>query len=240
MNCRDNSTSHMREVERRRGLTLIEILTVVGVAAVLAALLIPVASGVINSGKSAKCMNNLRQIGASVGNFVSDNQSYPSAFTLAQNFSWNGPFWMDQLEPYLPNAYPDRPGDPPGWFNRNKVFYCPAEKNHHPYADYGPNGLVLYVVNSGAQMRPQNVTAPGKVILLADSRWGTGKQGSFLIDVGGFLNNPKQNGLTGSPYPPRHGNGTVVNTLFCDGHIEGLKFDDLAERRRALFGADGL
>ena len=233
-------SSRVREAGRKKAFTLVELLIVVGIIIVLVAILIPVSVKIIEAGKSAKCMSNMRQIGAAVGSYVTDNQTYPSAFTLAANFSWDGPYWMDQLKTYLPNAYPDPPGAPAGWFNRNPVFYCPAEMSHHPYSDYGPNGLVMYVANSGVQMRPQNLTRPAQTILLADSRWGTGKQGTFLIDVGGFLANPKQQGLTGSPYPPRHGGGKIVNAMFCDGHIEAMSFDDLSANRRALFGADGL
>lgn len=230
----------LRRSRGSRAFSLTELLVVIGIIIVLAAVLLAVSTKFVEAGASAKCLSNLRQIGGAVGSYVAENQRYPSAFTLGADMGWNGPYWMDQLQTYLPNASADRPGSPPGWFNRNPVFYCPSEKVHHPYSDYGPNGLVLSIANNGVQVRPQNVTRPAKTLMVMDSRWGNGKEGSFLIDVGGFLADPKRQGLTGSPNPPRHGGGSVVNAIFCDGHVEALSFDELSLNRRELFGADGL
>ncbi len=229
----------MKHARLKEAFSLVELLVAIGIVAVLAALLFGASARVIEGANSAKCISNMRQLTSSINSFASDNQNYPSCFTLSANYSWDGPYWMDQLLTYLPNQYPDPPGAPAGWFNRSKVFYCPSEKSHHPYSDYGPNGLVMYVKNNATPVRPQSLNHPARTMLLADSRWGTGQQGSFLID-GAFLSNPKQTGLTGSPYPPRHGNGKLVNLAFCDGHLETMTFDNLSTNRKTLWGVDGL
>lgn len=53
--------------------TLIELLVVLAIIAVLASLVTPVIGSAIERGRSAKCVNNLRQIGAAVQQYVADN-----------------------------------------------------------------------------------------------------------------------------------------------------------------------
>jgi len=54
--------------------TLIEILVVVGIALILAALAVPAVSRSLESGKKAQCMNNLRQIGLGLANYANENE----------------------------------------------------------------------------------------------------------------------------------------------------------------------
>jgi prepilin-type N-terminal cleavage/methylation domain-containing protein/prepilin-type processing-associated H-X9-DG protein len=55
--------------------TLIELLVVIAIIAILAALLLPVVSRSKQSGKSAACLSNLRQVGFSLQMFVQDNEN---------------------------------------------------------------------------------------------------------------------------------------------------------------------
>lgn len=58
---------------KRAAFTLIELLVVLAIIAVLASLVTPVIGSAIERGRSAKCVNNLRQIGAAVQQYVTDN-----------------------------------------------------------------------------------------------------------------------------------------------------------------------
>jgi prepilin-type processing-associated H-X9-DG protein/prepilin-type N-terminal cleavage/methylation domain-containing protein len=55
-----------------RGFTLVEIFVAIGVIAILAALLVPMASRQVESGRSAKCLGNLRNLAMVMSQFRTD------------------------------------------------------------------------------------------------------------------------------------------------------------------------
>jgi len=64
----------------RRGFTLIELLVVIAIIAILAALLLPALAAAKAKAKSARCMNNLKQLSLGFPMFADDhNQMYPPA-----------------------------------------------------------------------------------------------------------------------------------------------------------------
>jgi prepilin-type N-terminal cleavage/methylation domain-containing protein len=66
-----------------RGFTLVELLVVIAVLAILAAMASPTIGPVIERGRSAKCVGNLRQIGAAVQQYVADNDyRFPAIETI--------------------------------------------------------------------------------------------------------------------------------------------------------------
>jgi len=83
-------------LSRRRGFTLIELLVVIAIIAVLIALLLPAVQAAREAARRAQCVNNLKQIGLGLHNYLSQHNSFPP---LAGNM------WL--------------PGSPasPGWGN---------------------------------------------------------------------------------------------------------------------------
>ena len=86
---------------RTSAFTLIELLTVIAVIGILAAILIPVIGNVRQKADEATCLNNLRQIGAAMGLYQSDHKGvFPAAVE-----DWTGPagqrgLWFEQLANY--------------------------------------------------------------------------------------------------------------------------------------------
>jgi prepilin-type N-terminal cleavage/methylation domain-containing protein len=64
--------SERASTHRRAGFTLVELLVVIGVIAILAAILFPVLSAARESARLAACRSNLRQIGVAIKSYMQD------------------------------------------------------------------------------------------------------------------------------------------------------------------------
>ncbi len=79
---------------RRRGFTLIELLVVIAIIAVLIALLLPAVQAAREAARRAQCVNNLKQLGLAVHNYISSNNNlpaqcmYPASSNLSSGWSF--------------------------------------------------------------------------------------------------------------------------------------------------------
>jgi len=103
---------------RRTGFTLVELLVVIGILAVLAAILFPVFARAREKARAAQCTSNLKQLGLALEMYSTDyDDLYPWAVDPADQYLpqiWNGfPTWQaliptmqplkDVLLPYTKN-----------------------------------------------------------------------------------------------------------------------------------------
>jgi prepilin-type N-terminal cleavage/methylation domain-containing protein/prepilin-type processing-associated H-X9-DG protein len=85
----------------RRGFTLIELLVVIAIIAVLIALLLPAVQAAREAARRAQCVNNLKQLGLAVHNYVSQTNVLPNQTIQNTSFwAWE-PSWAALILPQL-------------------------------------------------------------------------------------------------------------------------------------------
>ena len=134
---------------KRPGFTLIELLIVIGIIAVIAAILFPVFASVRERGRRTACLSNERQLGMAMLEYVAD-----SGETFPGGSLWAGDKWVSETYPYVKSA---------------ALFQCPSDGSTARYEV--PVGFirVSYGLNSDLA-RHQFTTVPPtyKVILPAE------------------------------------------------------------------------
>src|ERR1041385_3928553 len=71
--------------------TLVELLIVIAIIAILAALLLPALTRAKQSARATSCFNNLRQIGIACFSYASDQKRFPSALDWLDPNTVTGP-----------------------------------------------------------------------------------------------------------------------------------------------------
>jgi len=229
------------EINVRRwqvGFTLIELLVVIAIIAILAALLLPALHRSKESGRSAACMNNLRQVGYLLNMYATDwNGWSPDLWNPTDNNKWH---MLLITAGYLPSV-------PLGPQN---IFLCPS---HRPRAWTDPAPCCDLEKQHAYGMR-YNFACSGFSIGRSTVRDRTGLDfgtpSEFLIIGDAILNYPGYTledryqryyfrPYTTVPYVDavhlrhnRHG-----NFLFGDGHVVPLRKQDLVGKYGAADGS---
>jgi prepilin-type N-terminal cleavage/methylation domain-containing protein/prepilin-type processing-associated H-X9-DG protein len=187
---------------RNRAFTLLELLVVITIIAILAALLLPVLSRAKASAKSTACKNNLRQLAIGMGLYVDEFQSCPLCELIWDGIELPALKWSDPLLPYCGG--------------NSSVLFCPAEpvpilsEQWHPgvyrYNHGGTDELGGYYSSLGlGYLGSANVAVPESRVRVPSDMIALGELGGFGYPA-----------LT--PYYDLH--ARAFNAVFCDSHVE--------------------
>ncbi|MDD2709296.1 MAG: prepilin-type N-terminal cleavage/methylation domain-containing protein [Verrucomicrobiae bacterium] len=184
-----------------RGFTLTELLVVMVIVSMLAAMLLPAVKAVREQGRSAACVNNLRQMGNAFFMYLQDNDET----VMGRGDNAHPPFWFNALKPCLNN-------------NTN-VFRCLSNPNHQFNFSCLSYGYNIYIQGNSADVtlfiRHSSISKPAAKYFLMDS------DGDKSVDYLVSSALPPNIESVGT----RHKNG--ANVLFFDGHVNWFSAADL-------------
>ncbi len=226
-----------RQHSQSAAFTLIEILVVLAIVGIIAAILVPVLLGVREKGRRTECLSNMRQINVALVMYVQDADGL---FPLrGQDGPARSPEWDDALLPYARSA---------------SVFRCPDclippdALSASGTPDNIANGYAFNASLSGATLGPRTATAEVMVPFPATTvsfcevsfRTGTVPGGTTVSnindtdapDTGDDLSDgEKVFGLSGAV---RHQGGSDYG--FVDGHVRWYR----SEQVSAAEGVNGV
>ncbi len=239
--------------------SLIELLVVITIIAILAAILFPVFARARENARRSACQSNLKQIGLGLIQYTQDfDETMPFA-QLPGSAKYTG-VWMDAIQPYVKSD---------ALFNCPSHPFTPGATNIRPYSStntrddsnktlgsYSVNatysrddaglGLVGTPVSYGGQdggsvqvVKLSSLEAPASTVFAADS---SGEEYGFNTRcyymrwhqyaapaVYGIKDGFRTLGTGGGTIIERH--LETVNVLWTDGHVKAMKLDSLGAKR---------
>lgn len=190
------------------GFTLIEILVVVAIIGVLAALLFPVATSMIKKARLSESLSNLKQIGVSTSMFANEHDMRLPVSSGA------GGIWIEQLWPYAypGKVYPGLTGSDSADKLKGTIFYTAnVEKTPGKITRAFGWNYILEAYNTANRLNTFN--APSKACLVADTTSSSALSSKQI----NFRNDKK------------------AAVLFMDGHVSLVTQEDVPETNTGPF-----
>lgn len=195
----------MKKIENRKNLlsqkkfTLIELLVVIAIIAILAAILLPVLNSARERGKSASCINNLKQIGSALITYTNDWDNWAIGHALLFNSKdGNNYFWTELMcQPtggtqsagrtslgYIQQKFPGYTTDSAA----TGILQCPSALMINGKTPHGNNyGMTWHIAGNNSASRWQqdwktgffkygihkSKYSPSSTLWVADNNWYT-------------------------------------------------------------------
>jgi prepilin-type N-terminal cleavage/methylation domain-containing protein/prepilin-type processing-associated H-X9-DG protein len=137
---------------RRRAFTLVELLVVIGIIALLIAILMPALSAAKRQANTVKCAANLKSIGQTFLIYANDNKgNIPRNYEHGTQYLEGHIYWAEALGrnfkkdfPTFPGTAASRDADMAPWLRKIQVYQCPAHPDDEMPVDYVSNAWPIH------------------------------------------------------------------------------------------------
>jgi prepilin-type N-terminal cleavage/methylation domain-containing protein/prepilin-type processing-associated H-X9-DG protein len=221
----------------RRAFTLVELLVVIAILGILSGLTAAAIASAKAKARLAQCVNNLRQHGIALQNFVTQNGVYP----LQMNLLWGQGKYKEHSTTWMGAIFPDQIDNVGGAGDRG-VFDCPAAERpknfprNLSFADYGysasgligaPTDLLLGIGGTGSRddmyappVREGEIQRPSHLLAIGDGLHGWNSITADGYAGSGRISSTVERAGSSRRVQKRHGGRAVF--VFCDGHVEAI------------------
>lgn len=214
-------------IRRVAGFTLVEMLIVIAIIALLAALLLPALRRSLESARQLTCTNQLAQLGVATTVYLGEAHNFfPYGSTSA------GKGWCDRTEPLATISGYDGMADKDYYrWNAATLFNCPSSDLREPptgfWCDFAANKGIFRPHTWAPNRRMSEVSPAGDKVLMFDAKsMAKPADGGYgTLNTGWeFTVSWPQNIWTG-----RHLGG--FNVLWADCHVSSRSMGDLDDKK---------
>ncbi len=196
-------------MSRKNGFTLVELLVVIGIIAVLVAMLLPALNKARQQAVRISCLSNLRQLGMMFHMYAQDNKG---SLPYCTSTKWSDSYGVDAdlLSSKANLGYNVK---------QMKLYHCPAAPTEGTYLySYGYNYEIAY----GGPNRQRQISShrqPSRTMLLMEKGWREDDSASYPW----YAESPGTLTVASGAYvgyltaAVRHG-GKGLNVVYLDGH----------------------
>lgn len=201
-----------------RAFTMIEILVVLGIIALLAAILLPVLGRAREAGRSASCKSNLHQLGLAMTQYTADYERYPRALDPSDRQGiWAGNPVASGVDF---NSVPMLNVALNSYVRSNQVWACPSDSGFDVLENYETPMAARPTCHEAFGMSYFYRTEL-TLLDLSEEHLPDPVNTNVLFDGNGGWHG--SNGVLGLNPSKRY------NVLFGDGHVKNVSYDQLQE-----------
>lgn len=222
-----------------QGFTLVELLVVIGIIAVLIALLMPALTGARSQAMTIRCASNLHDVGRAMQNYANDFKGkIPRGYYYFPYYQQGYILWGEALSKYVghpvevADTSPARDAVMAEQFRRIEVYQCPVNPNEESALDYVSNSWITGDDDS-PMIKINRIRQSSEIVFLTEANANRFADQFWAHDVWDPTHFPTD--ANGVPQrearvlnDKRHRGR--VNLLFLDGHTSTKHYREVNRR----------